>query len=67
MPLIGKKKQSGKNSGFFKALDFTGLFSSFSSVYFWAQNPLVWILGSASLAKLPSAPFFLHIFQFHDV
>lgn len=22
MPLIGKKKQSGKNSGFFKALDF---------------------------------------------
>ncbi len=46
---------------------FTGLFSSFSNIYFRAQNPLVWILRSAPLDKRLSAPFFLYIFQFHDV
>ena len=35
MPLIGKKKQSGKNSGFFKALDFyrTVFFDHFPDLF----------------------------------
>ena len=44
-----------------------GLSLPFCNLYFRAQKPLVWILGSAPSPKLFSAPLFLRISRFHAV
>ena len=45
----------------------SGLSLPLCNLYFGAQNPLVWIFGSALSLKRFPALLFLHISQFHAV